>query len=368
MRPCEHDHPSPIPDKCRVCWLYVNNEKYKAYYDSIPWKPYKEPDLSHIRFNGRQRGGDTLRPERCIHLGSRTEFRAGCGGWKCKHKCDKGHEYAIPGDNCQTCGDYELDSPDDSDMSFHTRHLAYHVYPVAGNGVWQSCLEQLKSRLHLFNGRRLITVTHGGGMRTDPPEMVDKFLDGHGCEIIHLENDKVLREVAAWPHLWGRLESFASRGHCALFAHAKGVTRPVNVGITCHPWSQMLHEINLDYWPVIEEHLKRHPITGAFKKRGNGFEHSKSAWHYSGTFYWVRLNDFFTRPWKQVDQFWWGTESWPGIAYRWEDAGCLFHEGKVNTLNMYLMNYLNTKVMPEYRKWTEENKEKRTSFPRLALA
>jgi hypothetical protein len=43
----------------------------------------------------------------CLHLGGRTEFRPGCGGWRCRHACEKGHPEAVPGGNCQTCPDHE---------------------------------------------------------------------------------------------------------------------------------------------------------------------------------------------------------------------------------------------------------------------
>lgn len=43
----------------------------------------------------------------CEHLGKRTEFRAGCGGNMCRHECEAGEKYAIPGGNCQTCPKWE---------------------------------------------------------------------------------------------------------------------------------------------------------------------------------------------------------------------------------------------------------------------
>lgn len=39
----------------------------------------------------------------CDSLGVRTEFRAGCGGNMCKHKCNAGEPVAVPGGVCQTC-------------------------------------------------------------------------------------------------------------------------------------------------------------------------------------------------------------------------------------------------------------------------
>lgn len=39
----------------------------------------------------------------CEYLGKRTEYKAGCSGWKCKHTCNAGEPYAEPGGVCQLC-------------------------------------------------------------------------------------------------------------------------------------------------------------------------------------------------------------------------------------------------------------------------
>lgn len=43
----------------------------------------------------------------CLHLGQRTEFRAGCNGNLCKHNCEAGEPVAVPGGVCQTCERWE---------------------------------------------------------------------------------------------------------------------------------------------------------------------------------------------------------------------------------------------------------------------
>lgn len=47
-------------------------------------------------------------PDRCSNLGARTEKRAGCNGWLCKHDCSVGLP-ALPGIYCQTCEFYDAD-------------------------------------------------------------------------------------------------------------------------------------------------------------------------------------------------------------------------------------------------------------------
>lgn len=45
------------------------------------------------------------RPDRCAHLGKRTEFRSGCGGMNCRWSCDLNLP-AVPSVYCQTCSAY----------------------------------------------------------------------------------------------------------------------------------------------------------------------------------------------------------------------------------------------------------------------
>jgi hypothetical protein len=55
------------------------------------------------------------RTARCEHLGRRAEFKAGCGGFRCLHACDKGHTedpllgigLVRPAGFCQTCVDFQ---------------------------------------------------------------------------------------------------------------------------------------------------------------------------------------------------------------------------------------------------------------------
>lgn len=49
----------------------------------------------------------TTRRGKCLHLGVRTEYRPGCGGWRCSHQCEAGEPVAVPGGNCQSCPKWE---------------------------------------------------------------------------------------------------------------------------------------------------------------------------------------------------------------------------------------------------------------------
>lgn len=86
---CEHGNPvgdGPFTlDQCYQCWRRARRGLPLAA--GVPRRPL------------------------CLHLGTRTEFRPGCGGRMCKHACDAGEPFAVPGGNCQTCPKWEPDSP-----------------------------------------------------------------------------------------------------------------------------------------------------------------------------------------------------------------------------------------------------------------
>lgn len=83
---CEHGNPvrpgeAFTLDQCRACWVQsVKGAQPKA-------------------FRGR-----------CLHLGVRTEFRPGCGGWNCVHECEAGEPVAVPGGVCQSCPKWESEA------------------------------------------------------------------------------------------------------------------------------------------------------------------------------------------------------------------------------------------------------------------
>lgn len=243
------------------------------------------------------------------------------------------------------------------------RHCIYYVLPANHNGVWQSNVEQLKARENLFTGRKVCVIATGprpSFAPLDPPDKVRQALGG-GWECVEVKHDRRLREMAAWDIWWDRLMSDHQPDDVCFMAHAKGVSKPVDPGVTVHKWSQILYSSLLDYWPLTHELLERCPIVGSFKKVGdNAFGGSRSAWHYSGSFCWFRVKDAWARePLKRVDKKWFGIESWPGLAFGTHEAGVVFCEGKQPELNMYLQEIARP-IFEQWEVWKEQNKRCRT--------
>ncbi len=200
------------------------------------------------------------------------------------------------------------------------RNLLYHVWPVSGS-IWPWNVEQLKQRIDVFNGRRIVGVVVDG--RSDPPEAVMSQLEGHGCEFVVRRNDS-RGEVVTFPQMLCMVSSL-NPDEITLYGHAKGVKYGAAVTDTVRRWAELQYRTSLDDWPTIWKHLQRYALTGPLRMLGRfRAHHNLTDWHYSGTFFWLRHAHVFSRPVFDVPQFYGGVEVWPALYFSREETGCLF--------------------------------------------
>jgi hypothetical protein len=332
QRPCEHTEPEP---GCSICRVFLTNPEH------------------HRAWGGTQI--DRIGP--CAHLGAETGEQSLCGTCKgsvriklkmcaVHGKCSE--VKPLPGVACCVgCKDYVSPIVGTFGTEEPIRNLIYVVYPANNNGVWQRNVAQLVKRIKLFNGRRVVAILTGPGC--DPAEHVRDAFAGHVHEFLELQNDNRGRwggvgEVVAFLPLMERVESL-SKNQVTFYAHAKGVSRPKDEGVTVHDWASVLYETSLDYWPLVRRELAKFPIVGSLKRSD-----SMWPWHYSGTFYWFRNKDAFSRNWRDVPQNWGGVEQWPGKLYDIKEGGCLFMN---DTGEMYDKSYMNYVIKPHLEVWRQ---------------
>lgn len=331
-----------IPGQCRLCWVdSVRHRMGKPSPGAIP--PTVQRAIRPVRTTPA-----TKAPSDCRFMGDELRTldvaQRGLDTRKHWHNCEKGVNNGIVC-KCRHCNSCELRFPEDN---FTFRNLLYHIYPIRGNGIWQWNVDNLKKRINLFNGKRIIAVAIN--RVTDSMDDVKASFAGERIdEFIQIPNNPRLREVASWEPLWSRVRSL-DENEITFYGHAKGVTRPFNPGSTIQRWVELLYEANLDYYPIVAKLLDIYPIAGALKKLGRGFQSSRSEWHYSGTFYWVRNRDFFLKEWRHIDQKWWGTESWPGVHFSQMEAGVIFGEGAIPPMDMYGAATFNP-IFERFQQW-----------------
>jgi hypothetical protein len=244
------------------------------------------------------------------------------------------------------------------------RNLLFHLYPLRGR--WHRHAERLRRYAPLFNGRRLVAVAESS--HADPVEAVRDALPGY--DVLAVPNDPALREVATFDVLFGSLTP--APDEVTLYAQGKGVTYGFDPVMT--RWAELLWETHAEYWPVVEDLLRRFPVAGSFLKVGHGWPayESSSDWHYSGSWFWFRNWELLGRPdSRRIDRVWSGIEPYPSLHYRPHEAGVIFFRGKVPTLQFYPepsrphptgKRFLAEVVEPEFARWQQENRERRTQW------
>jgi len=204
------------------------------------------------------------------------------------------------------------------------RHLVYHLYPAKreGGAVWRRRLADLRPRLPLFNGRRVLAIVTD--RTTSPTSEVIDAIRGLFDETLWLRNLPCRREGVSLIQLYGAIEKYSGPADVTLHAHAKGISSE-SWATGARLWVDALHETCLDYWPVVRDLLRRFPVVGPFKRawtdwKQAGFR-SKSTWHYSGAWRWFRNSEMFRRAWRHVEPFYCGSESHPSLVFVEPEAG-----------------------------------------------
>lgn len=226
-------------------------------------------------------------------------------------------------------------------------NLVYFVFPLRHpEQVWQWNVAELLKRLPIFNGRRIITVATapggslGKGRSVDPPEAVVEAFAGHNVEFRFVSNDPKRQEA---PHFLAAMREVASTDptEAVFYAHAKGVTRPIQGGEAIRAWTAAMYRHNLDRIDEVADLLRRWPCVGIAKKYGfpEMFVEGRSrrvwgegnrpwhGWHYAGTFWWARHDALFSRPdWDQIELFAYATEKYLANFFRADEAICLAYD------------------------------------------
>ena len=229
------------------------------------------------------------------------------------------------------------------------RHLTYHVWATKKHDSWRWNLEQLAKRWDLFNGKRIIGIAHDEG--SEHPEIILQFAESLGMAFdlaVVRGNNQKLREVVTWlPMLHHLNPESAADDEVVFSAHAKG-QKYDDPGHT-RDWTDLMYQSCLDNWPAVHEALRTSLMAGSFREFGLlGKWHD---WAYSGTFFWWRLAEIGKRKWNDIDQWFAGTESWPGKMCDPRETACLFMN---DSRRMYDAEYWQSTVWNEWKKYLEE--------------
>lgn len=245
-----------------------------------------------------------------------------------------------------------------------TRNLLYHAAPFSAHGgPWRRAVRNITDRWPLFNGRKIVAIMTGPAM--DSPDEVRRAFGPHAADVEFIElpnepgsNTAPGREVISFLPLFERAES-TTPTEATFWAHTKSATHD-----SAHPghlWGDVMAELCLDYWPVVDRLLRQFPVAGTFRKLVHAWQprdgfHSQSDWHYSGSFFWFRHDRLFTKPdWRRIDQFFSGIESYPSLHFPVEQSGVIFEPNTQIGLALYGWDYWAHQVLPRLTQWRQEH-------------
>jgi len=214
--------------------------------------------------------------------------------------------------------------------SIQRLNLIYHVCPLRKNEVWRRNVRQLRQRLRIFNGRKIVAVVLGDDM--EPCSSVrDEFgHDGHDIELLQLPNDPELRETATFLQLLEEVVSL-DEAEATFYAHTKGNSTRDNA-LGAEYWRNAMYHHLLDHVNVCRDLLLRHPCVGTHKivwpsTMRSPFPNRLSVgnWMFAGTFFWFRHDAVFGHPnWHEVPHDRYGAEAWLSTLFEPDEAATVF--------------------------------------------
>lgn len=211
------------------------------------------------------------------------------------------------------------------------RHLTYFIYPRGP--WWRWNVEQLRERISLFNGRRLVTIATDRDS-ADHAEAADAF-KGMDCELRLAANNPAGKELVGHIPMIEELARYRGESDCTFYGHAKGVSSHA-YGEGVRRWIAAMYAALLDYWPAVRRELENHATVGIFRRIMSPPVASVSDWHYSGSFRWTRNADLYSRNWRLIAPDWYGPETYPGVQFRWDESACLFGEFAYAGVGLYV--------------------------------
>ncbi len=172
------------------------------------------------------------------------------------------------------------------------RHLIYHLYPFR-NSVWRENIDELRQRIALFNGQRIISVVLDD--KSETREVAAAELANLNADVRWYENDRRLGESIS---LLPALKDISALPGITFYAHAKGVTHH-DTSVVFGIWTRKMYEL-LDRFDQVSERLLRCGFCGLIRATGQPIAEGKHQWHYPGSFYWFR-NDVVAHRMLSID-------------------------------------------------------------------
>lgn len=210
------------------------------------------------------------------------------------------------------------------------RNLVFHLWPVRSNDLWRRWLRRLMRVWPKFNGRKIIgcVVDH----QTVPWKTLCRQLPDD-AEWIVQRNNPQRGEGVTWELAMQMVKSLEPT-EMTCYGHGKGVSPAYHVPERSRElqsilmWGRFLYRFTMALdTSIVESILERWPCAGSLKKHEayrQEVGRPPSLWHYSGTFFWLNHQAYFSHPESlKIGQSRWAVERHLGELFPVEQAYCI---------------------------------------------
>ncbi|MFN0196226.1 MAG: hypothetical protein ACKVT0_05740 [Planctomycetaceae bacterium] len=198
------------------------------------------------------------------------------------------------------------------------RHLIYHIYPFRGS-VWRENVSELKRRIALFTGKRIISVALDD--KTETRDVVTAELANLTEDVRWFENNRQLGETATQ---LPALQEVINLPGITFYAHAKGVSHS-DTSVVFGIWTRKMYTL-LDRFDEVCQRLTKRAFCGLVRSTGQAMAEGRYQWFYPGSFYWFR-NDVVAQREVSVEllnRFF--PEQFPSHVVRFTESAALYSE------------------------------------------
>lgn len=204
------------------------------------------------------------------------------------------------------------------------KNLLYNCYPAKHSAEWKLNIKELLKYSNVFNGKKIILVKVD--TMTERFEDVVNFFDLNDAIFLKFDNDPKLGEVVGF--LDGlKLLNNLNAEDITFYAHTKGTkyrSIPAQNMATIRRWrNRMYYECLSDIKNIEDIFSLNYSCCGCFLEN-YGHLDTQSAWHFSGTFWWVKHSNLFKTNWTDIHNGYYGVEQFLGRIFPIEEAYCLY--------------------------------------------
>ncbi len=199
------------------------------------------------------------------------------------------------------------------------KHLIYHLYPARGS-VWRENINELRMRIALFNGNRIISVAFDG--TTESRDVVLAELAELDADVRCVENNRRRGESVSFVPA---IQETLTRPGVTFYAHAKGVSHR-DSSVVFGIWARRMYSL-LDRFGEVSERLARVAFCGLVRATGQPIAEGLHQWHYPGSFYWFRNDVVVQRGLLLIDRHdRFLPEQFPSHIARFTESAALYPE------------------------------------------